>query len=154
MSICETKYHGRIEYSDDTVLDLPAGLLGFEEHTRFLPVEVPATRPIIYLQSLLKPETCFITLPVLVADPVYQLAMSLEDIRFLGLDPGITPRIGCHVICLAVITIQTGRPTTANLMAPVVVNLDTRRGLQIISTDQAHSHRYEFLPSKETATCS
>ncbi len=154
MPTCTTRYHGDLAYSEDRVIVFPAGLPGFEEHTRFLLLEVPTTRPIVYLQSLANSSLCFIALPVKVVDPRYELAVPADDARELGLpETGEAPPGA--VLALALITIQTGRPTTANLLAPVVVNMLTRHARQIISANPDHSHRTPFLPAREeTVTCS
>lgn len=152
MPTCTTRYHGEITYADDRVIAFPAGVPGFEEHTQFLLLEVPATRPIVFLQSLSTSGLCFITLPVKVVDPGYELAIPDEDAQSLELPAAAAAAGG--VLALALITIQSGRPTTANLLAPVVVNMLTRRARQVISTNPAHSHRHPFLPARETVTCS
>ena len=153
MPTCTTKYHGDIEYSEDRVLTFPAGLIGFEEHTRFLLLENPATRPIVYLQSLSHPDLCFIALPAKVVDADYELDVSEEEAGLLEL-PTDGPAGPGDVLMLALITIQSVRPTTANLLAPIVVNMASRRGRQVLSANPDHSHRAPFLPVQETVACS
>ncbi len=149
MPTCTTKYHGDLAYSEDRAIVFPGGLPGFEQQTRFLLVEVPATRPIVFLQSLTTSSLCFITLPVRVVDPSYELDIPEEDAQLIGL-----PAPPDQVLALALLTIQGGRTTTANLAAPVIVNMASRRAHQVISTNPAHSHRHPFLQAEETPACS
>jgi flagellar assembly factor FliW len=100
------------------------------------------------------PDLCFLCLPALVVEPRYRLALAEEDLRALGLPPGRQPRIGDDVLCLVIVTVQEGQPTTANLMAPVVIRMDARLGAQALSTEAGYSHRHEFLaPRQEAVLC-
>lgn len=153
MPECETKYYGRLAYEEDSVFEFPTGLIGFENETRFLPVEPAGASPIVLLQSLATPLLCFVALPVLVVDPAYRIAALPEDLRAAGLPPGVEPVIGTDVLCLVLITIQEHQATTANLLAPLLVNLKTRQGVQAISTDPAHTHQHPFLEPAEAVTC-
>src|SRR5574340_516451 len=153
MPLCDTKYQGTLEYDTASVMDFPLGLFGFESENKFLPLEPPGAAPIVLLQSIATPQLCFITLPVLVVDPGYRLAISPEDLQTLGRPAGRQPRIGEDVLCLALITIKPGRPTTANLLAPLIVDLKTMRAVQAISTDASYSHQQAFLPAEEEVAC-
>lgn len=151
MAQCLTKFHGEVEYSEDATFHFANGLFGFESETRFLPVEVPAARPIVFLQSLASPGLCFVTLPILVVDQNYRLAVKPEDLAEVELPEDRQPVIGEDVLCLAILTIQKSGPTTANLLAPVMVNLRNRKAVQAISLETGYSHRHIFLePSRET----
>ncbi len=155
MPACQTKYHGILEYGEDAVIAFPQGLFGFESETGFLPLEPPGARSIVLLQSLITPDLCFISLPVLVVDPHYTPSISPEDLEALELPADRQPRIGEEILCLALITIKQGRPTTANLLAPVIVNLKTRRAVQAISLDPSHSHQQALAaPAEQEPVCS
>lgn len=148
-----TKHFGTIQYQDQAVFEFPAGLPGFEQERRFLAVKHPASQPIVFLQSLRCPELCFITLPVLVVDAGYRLAMSPEDARLLSLAEDRQPAIGSEVLCLAVISVGEGKLPTANLLAPIVVNLQTRQAVQAILENSAYSHQHPLLDSEAEKAC-
>lgn len=154
MPTCLTKYYGEMEYSEEAVLNFPLGLFGFETETRFLLIENPAVRPIVFLQSLSTPQLCFLTLPVFVVDQGYKLAISADDLALLELPAGRQPRIGEDVACLAIISVQENKPTTANLLAPVVVSLRSNKAAQTISEESSYSHQYVFLEPRQEAVCS
>lgn len=150
---CLTKYHGEIEYSEDAVVHFPRGLVGFEAETRFLLIELPAMRPLVFLQSLSTPRLCFLTLPVFVVHRGYRIELSPEELEELELPAGRQPRIGDEVMCLALLTVQENRPATANLLAPVTINQRTRKALQTISSN-LYSHQHAFLDSVQETVCS
>ncbi len=149
----KTKNFGRIPYQDDEAFIFRRGLPGFETRSRFLPLTFPGREPLVFLQSLEDPELCFITLPIWAACPSYRLDMAREDMAQIGLRPGVTARIGEDLLCLAVISIRADGPT-ANLLAPVVVNLRNRLSVQAVAPSSRYSHRHPLAdrqPSPERA---
>jgi flagellar assembly factor FliW len=152
MSQCLTKYHGEMGYDEHAALHFPRGLFGFEAETRFLPIEQPPLRPLVFLQSLSTPDLCFLCLPVFVVDRQYAVSVEQEDLTAVDLPTDRQPRIGTDVLCLAIVSIQPGGPTTANLLAPVLVNLQNSKAIQALSLDQRHSHQAPLpAPSEELA---
>ncbi len=149
-----TAHFGTIEFQDEVVLEFPAGLPGFDEETRFVALEQPGTKPIVFLQSLSRPDLCFITLPVQVVARDYRLAVSLEDLRFLELPEDRQPQIGTEVLCLTIISVAEDRQPTANLLAPLLVNLRTRRAVQAIAPQSGYSHQHPLLGAAQEETCS
>lgn len=154
MPSIDTPRFGRIDYPDDAVIHFPTGLPAFEADTQFLAIERPDAAPLIFLQSVIHPGLCFLTLPALTIHPGYRLALCAEDLLLLGLPGGQQPEIGGDLVCLSILTIPEDGPATANLMAPVVIRRDTRCGIQAIQIDGAYSHRYPVLDRAEARSCS
>ena len=141
---------GPLLFAPESVFEFPNGLPGFEERRRFLPVQNPRTAPIVFLQSLEEPSLCFTTLPVWVVDPQYRLRVMEQDLEVLELTADRQPRIGDEILCLAVLSIRnTG--TTANLLAPVVVNLKNYKAVQAVSAESGYSHRHLLFPQEAVA---
>lgn len=149
-----SRHFGTVEYTQDSVFEFPAGLPGYEQERRFLPIEHAASKPIIFLQSLNRPELCFITLPVLAVKSDYKLAAPPDDLRLLGFDGASQPVIGKDVLCLAIISVAEGKPPTANLLAPVIVNLNNRRGVQAIQEESPYSHQHPLPGAQPEGACS
>ncbi len=147
-----TRHFGLISYVDDATLLFPEGLPAFEEAKRFILIDQPAISPIAFLQSLDVHELCFAVLPVLVADPDYTLQISADELEVLGLDTDRQPRIGEDAGCFAILSTTENCAPTANLLAPVVINLKSRIGLQSIRHDSLYSHMHEL--AKQGAACS
>ncbi len=148
-----TKYFGHMEYDEALCFEFPWGLPAFDEERCFLPLEMPDHEPLLFLQSAANPDLCFIALPVMVVDTAYRLAMSAEDLAALELNTDRQPEIGTEVMVLALLTIYEDAPATANLLAPVVVNLATRRAVQAIRHDQVYSHAQPLAPLSKECTC-
>jgi flagellar assembly factor FliW len=122
---------GDIEWTPGCELFLPGGLPGFEQEYRMIPVEVPVQRPLVFLQSLDNPETCFVSLPVRTIHPDYQICLGEEDRVALLFDLDRDLSIGADVLCLALL-VPFENTVQANLDAPIVINLHNRRCIQAL----------------------
>lgn len=130
-SVIQSPWLGDIESDPQCELLFPSGLPGFEEERRMLPVEIPAQRPLLYLQSMESAQICFVALPVYVIDPEFQLRISDEERALLQLPEDLDPVIGADVLCV-VLLMRSGPTVQANLNAAVVINLHNRRGIQCV----------------------
>ncbi len=142
MAQVETEYFGTMSYREDSVFDFPAGLPAFLNEKRFVPIESPRHSPLLFLQSLARPSLCFLALPIQLVDTDYRLAVAREDLASLELVPDRQPELTKEVAVLVLLSLHDGLPATANLMAPIVVNLKTRRALQAIRQDAVYSHQH------------
>jgi len=156
MPVLETKHFGTLSYETESELEFPLGLPGFDDRRRFVAVHFVENDPLIYLQSLEDPALCFITMPILAVDPRYRLKVSGDDLGHLGLSPVRQPRIGEDVLCLSVLSLRETGPT-ANLLAPIVVNLRNRKAVQAVAPESDYSHQFALLPQQalpqEAAVC-
>jgi flagellar assembly factor FliW len=123
-------------------LAFPQGIPAFETERSFRLIE---REPLQFLESETT-DLSFLLLPVTLIDPDYLLALSAEDCEALG------ATAESHLLCLAVITAAEELPPTANLLAPVVVNLDTLRAVQAVRSDRVYSYKHPLL--QDEATCS
>lgn len=152
MPSLETTQFGRIEYDEPAVVHFPQGLPAFESETRFLIIEQDSTAPVVFLQSLSTPGLVFLTLPVRFLEPRYQLSIAPDDLAALGLPADARPEDGADVLSLAILTVRPGKPVTANLLAPVVIEARSRRAVQAV---QPPGGRYSVEHQlTETARCS
>jgi flagellar assembly factor FliW len=148
----ETKHNGAVTYSEDSVLTFPSGLPGFDKCRQFLFLHKPVAEPLIFMQSLDDHGLCFIVLPILVVDSNYVLQMTHEEMEEIGLQRAGQPQIGKDVFCGALICAGPGAAPTANLLAPIVVNLSNRIGIQVIQSASGYSHEEPLL--REGVLCS
>jgi len=139
-----SKYFGTVSYEDSSVLHFPEGLPGFEGERRFLALEHPEQKPLVFLQSLTTPSLCFLALPASAIDPAYELEMDEADLELLGIESAA----GKDLLTLALVTIaETG--ITANLLAPVVIDTKKLLGVQAVSPAQRYSHLHPLCEAWE-----
>ena len=144
-SISTTQF-GNLQYSEEDVFEFPGGLPGFEAEHRFLCIERPALRPVVFLQSVEQPSLCFITLPARTVDPGYQLSVGPEERTLLGLADGAASAFEQSLACLAIVCLPAEGTPTANLLGPVVLSRETRKGVQAVRDDCRYSATTPLQP--------
>lgn len=155
MPSIRTKWFQEIGYSESSLFQFPSGLPGFEHERAFVFVDRPDSHPLMFMQSTATPDLCFVMLPVLVVDKHYQLSLDEEALAQLKWDADRPPAIGEDILCAVIVCSKGNRePATVNLLAPVVVNLRERLGIQAIQTQSGYSHRHPLAPQEELVPCS
>src|SRR5262245_58548351 len=124
MLSCQSKYFGVLPYEPSAVIEFPEGLPAFEDQRRFILIERQDLKPLVFMQSLDTPGLCFLTVPAGVVVAGYCLELPEEN-RVLKVPR--KPVIGADVACLVIVTIRPAGPT-ANLLAPIVIDLRTMHG--------------------------
>ncbi|MBI2688809.1 MAG: flagellar assembly protein FliW [Acidobacteria bacterium] len=147
MPSISTKQFGIVQFAEEDVFEFPNGLPGFEGERRFLCIERPALRPVVFLQSIEHAELCFITLPARSVDPRYELEVAPEERTILGLATGETSFWDQSLACLAIVCLPSEGTPTANLLGPVVLSRETRKGVQAVRDDCRYSALTPLQPS-------
>ena len=121
----ETRSNPVVE--DVPVIDMVAPMPGFPGHQRFALVRLDDAGVLCSLQSVEDPGLRFLVVPPAVFFPDYSPV--IDDATAASL--GITSAEDAMVL-LVVNPGDASADATANLLAPVVVNLTTRRGGQVV----------------------
>lgn len=132
MPFIETTDFGRLDYAETDTFDFPAGLPGFEASHRFLLLTPPLVDPFCFLQSVEDGHLRFICLPAECVRAGYELTLSAEEAALLGCEPGVCNSSTPEFTLLCVVTVPSEGTPTANLLAPMVLAHQTRRGAQCI----------------------
>jgi len=117
---------GDIEVDDSRSVTFPRGLIGFPDARRFILLEPRGRAPVAWLQSIDVPELAFPVVDGACIDPSYPQPAPPELARAAGL--------GATELALMVIVAATGhqRSLVANMLAPLVVDLESRTGAQVV----------------------
>jgi flagellar assembly factor FliW len=139
-----TKFCGTIDLEHPDVIRFPQGIPGFEAERRFAIIQ-PENSVFQCLQSLTHPEIAFIVISPFLICPDYDFNLSdeiSEQISLLKLD---------DALILGIVTIPPNntQAATVNLQAPVVVNLKTGLGRQVILKDESYPMRVPIWDVKE-----
>ena len=124
----QTSRFGTLDVSDATLLIFPCGLVGFPAFRRFVVFDAAEDSDYQWFQSVDDPTLAFVIVDVHLLKPDFRVDIPDEGLTELDItqaDP---------ILIMAVLTIPPGNPVqaTANLRAPLVVNLRTRKGKQMI----------------------
>ncbi len=139
MDIQNTRF-GTIVYDESRALTLPAGMIGFSRETRFIFLEPPAGRRVAWLQSLISPELAF---PV-VGAALFGDAYPSPGLYELGRRARLVRSPEDELTALVVVAAPRGSGRIANLLAPIVINLDTRMGAQVVLDADVYSAAAPF----------
>jgi flagellar assembly factor FliW len=147
-------YFGTIAYRPESVIEFPRGLPGFDDERRFVLVEQEINKPAIFLQSLARPELCFLALPAAAVVPGYQLFLNAEERAVLGLAPDGPSPDDAALLTLVLVSLAEGRPPTANLLSPLVIHCGRRVGVQSVPCDSPYSHQHTLESEPAAPPCS
>lgn len=141
----KTRHFGVLQVKPEQIIFLDPGLLGFGQYHRYILVEHQRESPFLWLQCLDNPDLAFVVTDPLCLLREYspaQLARVIEEMQ---------PDRPEDVKVLVILTIPPGKPRemTVNLMGPVVINLKTRQGRQLVVEDQRYSHKHRVLPESD-----
>ncbi len=150
MPVARTKHFNTLDYQDDAILTFPVGLPAFEGLTKFLLIEDAASAPLVFLQSLEDEEVCLPALAAIAVDSEYELSLTGDDLEALGFTDSEPLPAGNSIACLAIVSVPAAGPATANLLAPVVVNLAARRAVQAVRVDTRYSHQHPLINAAQT----
>jgi flagellar assembly factor FliW len=133
---------GECTYGADEVIDFPWGLPGFPNLVRWLPLNLESQKNFIWLQSL---DDVNVALPAIDPWLVFEdYDPKLPAYAFTSLD--VKDASDFATLCVVVVT-PNASEMTINLAAPVIVNLRTRKGRQILLEGTSYSAR-ELIPRK------
>ena len=148
MEIAGTRF-GTIEFDEQGAIWMPDGLHGFASERRFIFLEPPSGGQVAWLQSITTPELAF---PVLAAD-AFGAGYPDPSPRVLANEARILRTPSDEVAVLVVLAARRGAPRIANLLAPIVVNVDTRTAAQVLLDRDVYSAATLLEPAVQGQLC-
>lgn len=125
-----------IEVAEDAILVFEHGIVGMAHLHRFALIEDQRIEPCHWLQSVDDPDLAFVVVDPEHVLPGYAVMLSEEDAADLGLTDA------AEAETWVILTIHSDpAQSTANLLAPIVVNRPRRYGKQVILNDSGYSLR-------------
>ena len=112
---------------DVPVIEMVAPMPGFPDHQRFALVQLDEAGLLCALQSVEDPQLRFLVVPPAVFFPDYSPVIDDATVATLGIASADDA-----MVLLVVNPGSDAAGATANLLAPVVVNLATRQGGQVV----------------------
>lgn len=138
--IIKTDYHGEVEYETEDLVTIPDGLLGFTDLKYYVPLCLnDEDDSLILMQSTERPEVAFIVMnPIFLCDDYYP-SLTPEELSFL--DVSDSGELSYSVICVLKDNYQDN---TVNLKCPLVINPQTRIGMQVILENSSYDFRHKL----------
>ncbi len=135
--IVKTGRFGQLNVSEEEIIKIPLGILGFPELTDFCLVDPGDDTLILWLQSLQDAEIAFPLLEPKIFKPDYAARLSAAELRELKLT-----NINQSAV-FSILTIPSEvTEMTANLKAPLVINLREQIARQVVLQENEYSIKH------------
>ncbi len=137
--VIESKNLGAIEYNVEDVIKFEKGLLAFEDEKEFLVIRNRETE-FYYLQSVKDGEVTFILVDLKDVMPNYDPKVEADYLSDLG---EVKQNLQVFNMCTVKENLEE---LTVNLLGPIVINMDTKKGKQVvISNDEGYSVKHKLF---------
>ncbi|MBD3380742.1 MAG: flagellar assembly protein FliW [candidate division Zixibacteria bacterium] len=131
---------GELDIPEENIIEIPKGIIGFEQFKKYVLLEREDSDPFCWLQSLEDPNLAFVVVNPMVFFRSYKIEVhfkELGDIQVTSLD-----RIETFVI----VTIPDDiRKMSANLLGPIVINLDNNQAKQVVLVNSPYTIQHFIM---------
>lgn len=139
--IIDSVRFGELKVPKDSLITFPAGLIGFPRCKDFVMIEHKA--PFSWLHSVTDPALAFVVIDGYEFGTEYNLTPPLDN-------PDCDFKEDDEYAILIIVTVRKNLAlTTANLKAPLFVNLRNRKGVQVIFDDPKYSTRHPLWSEED-----
>ncbi len=143
MKVAEVINPELVPVKAENVIQIPMGLLGFEQIKRYVLLANPEEAPFQWLQVLDDPNLAFLVVSPFEVYPEYQPDVAEDDVQFLEL------RQPQDALVYNIVTLRGAGRATVNLKGPIILNRQTLIGKQVVIMNAAHYALQYPLPVAE-----
>lgn len=139
--VINTKCFGEVNIADEKIITFESGLLGFEEYKKFtILYDVESKEDAIsWLQSIDEPSLALPIISPMIVKPDYNPVVEDSLLESLGT---ITEE---NMAIFFIMTVPSDLTLmSANLKAPVLINADSKKGIQVIVENQDYPVKYKI----------
>ncbi len=135
-----TARFGEIDVDPSRIIDMPGGIPGFEHLRRYVLLTHRENHPFLWLQAVDDGRIAFVVVNPFLFQVSYEPEIPDDVVRKLSIGKEE------DVVVLVIVTIRKDPfRLTANLRAPIVVNGNNRRGMQVILEDHEYPIQFSLL---------
>ncbi|WP_434564563.1 flagellar assembly protein FliW [Thermoanaerobacterium thermosaccharolyticum] len=142
----ETKNFGLVSYNEEDVLNFDDGIPGFEGLHNFILLSIDEYTPFKWLQSLDDTDIAFVIIDPKVVVKDYEVRIDEETVDLLEI------KDINHVLVFAIVVIpEEIEKMTANLKAPIIINAENNKGMQILLDNDDYMIKHPILKELKNA---
>lgn len=147
--LLDTKNFGQIEIDENKIITFEDGLPGFLDCTHYILLtnDVKEQRPIWWLQCTDKGDVAFPVLNTFAVLENYKPEVDDEILALLGEFKSPDELIVCNVLVVP----ENINNITINLKAPLIMNITTKKGMQIEVRNKEYTVRHNLQQEIEKA---
>lgn len=132
--------HGKLVYEENEIINFKRPIPGFKEYTRYIVKDIEGSEPFKLLQSLDNCELAFIIISPFNVEDNYEINLSEETINRLQIE---SPE---DVMLYSTVTLHSKvENITANLKAPIIININNKTGEQCIIDNEKYGIRHPLM---------
>ena len=140
--LIQTKYLGEVKITEDQIIKFPQGILGFEYNQEFIILNIIDNDNFKILQDLKEPNIAFFIINPWDFYKGYTVDLPDEELGKIG----IFPKKDNDIAVFNIVTLgKTFQESTANLLAPIIINTKTKQGKQFIQNDTIYTTRHKLF---------
>jgi len=145
LKIATTRF-GTLEVQEEQIIRVPLGVIGFPACKRYVLLEHKKGSSFLWLQALDNEALAFVLIDPRLFKPDYEFLISPEDREILELPNGSSGAEEVQTLTIVNMIRRgvAGAPSeiTANLLGPIVINLQKRVAKQLVLDEHQFSCRY------------
>ncbi|MCP2239203.1 flagellar assembly protein FliW [Thermoanaerobacterium thermosaccharolyticum] len=142
----KTKNFGLVSYNEEDVIYFDDGIPGFEGLKSFILLSVDEYTPFKWLQSLDDTNIAFVIIDPKVVVKDYKVEINEETVKLLDI------KDLNHILVFAIVVIPDEiEKMTANLKAPIIINAENNKGMQILLDNDDYMIKHPILKELKNA---
>jgi flagellar assembly factor FliW len=138
--IINTSRFGEIEVEEQSVVDMPDGMLGFGEFKKFVLIQHNQGSPFLWYQAVDEPNLAFVIVDPFTFFPDYEVMLTRDDLEALE-----AVELGNLAVFTVVVIPESPEDMTANLRGPLLINVEKRIARQVVLNDERYSPHQRIL---------
>lgn len=138
--LINTKHFGEIEINEEDIIIFEDGIPGIKGSNRYaLLINSDQESPFFWFQSIDDAEVAFALVNPVAIYPDYAPKVDKEVVKKLG-----EPKEEDLIVCCIVVVPEDITKMTVNLKAPLVMNRETQKGMQVIVDNEEYQIRHNI----------
>ena len=144
--IIKTKYLGDMDIDENDIINFPKGLPGFEDRKEFVLLGLEGNEHFTVLQDISEQYISFLLVNPWDFYKDYEFEIKNEVIKGIELESGDKSSVNVYnIITLG----KTLDESTCNLLAPIIINRDGKKGRQVILNDFPYTTKHKLFSEGE-----
>ncbi|HHV74875.1 MAG TPA: flagellar assembly protein FliW [Thermoanaerobacterium sp.] len=142
----ETRNFGVVSYNEEDVLHFEEGIPGFEGLKSFILLSSEEFTPFKWLQSLDDTDIAFVIVDPKAIIKDYKIELDVETVKALDI------KDLNHILVFAIVVIPDEiEKMTANLKAPIIINAENNKGMQIFLDNDDYMIKHPIFKELKNA---
>ena len=141
----KTSLLGEVEFTEKDIFYFPEGIPAFKEEKKFLIIAMGDGVPFYYMQSATNPDLCLVMAEPFMFFPDYSIEVGDEELARLNCDNKRE-----DLLVYVILTVpEDFKESTANLLAPIIVNQEKKRGIQFVAVNSKYKTKHPIFPREQ-----